>query len=309
MSAASTPSVSSGQTLYYDTVVMHFSHPTNDATGEGSSAANQPHHAEQTGSAPKRAEDEVRQKTPSLRSLPTEPDDQNKQGAGMKTDYGRNGNALARQASVRTTASTHTTSAFGNGAPLTGPNAEPNVDQSLVERGANAERSLSQKQKDRITKEERAFFQSKPTHSADIGATEKESKKFSKLLKTESTTEKVALDSALKTLSCLQSLHKTAIKREGKAEVSYAKALSAAQDAEGRFHEERGRATEMRARAEARCIQERARWEGKEGEVRAQQERLDSARETVKETELRIAECAREVERLRIVKATDEVCQ
>lgn len=119
----------------------------------------------------------------------------------------------------------------------------------------------------------------------------------------------MALDSALKTLAALQSLHKAAIKREAKADASYAGALSAAQKAESRFQEEKGRATEVRARVDARCSEERARWEGKEGEVLAQQERLDSARETVKEMETRIAECAREVERLRIVKATDEVCQ
>lgn len=135
----------------------------------------------------------------------------------------------------------------------------------------------------------------------------RESKKFSKLLKTDSTNEKVALDSALKNLSALQSLHKAAIKRESKVEATHARALSAAQKAESRFQEEKARTAEVRARAEARCIEERARWEGKEGELRAQQERLESARETVKETEARITECAREVERLRIVKATDEV--
>lgn len=119
----------------------------------------------------------------------------------------------------------------------------------------------------------------------------------------------MALDSALKNLSTLQGLHKAAIKRETKAEASHAKALFAAQKAEGRFQEEKARTTEVRARAQARCIEERARWEGKEGELRAQQERLDSARDTVNETESRIAECAREVERLRIVKAMDEVCR
>jgi len=124
---------------------------------------------------------------------------------------------------------------------------------------------------------------------------------------TESTNEKVALDSALRNLSALQSLHNAAIKRETKAEASYAKALSAAQKAESKFQEKKAQTAEIRARAEARCIEESARWEGKEGELRAQQERLDSARETVKEMETRIAECAREVERLRIVKATDEV--
>lgn len=135
----------------------------------------------------------------------------------------------------------------------------------------------------------------------------RESRKFSKLLKTESTNEKAALDSALKHLSTLQNLHKSAIKREAKAEASYDRALSTVQKAESRFQEEKARTAETRARAEARCIEERARWEGKEGELRAHQERLDSARETVRETEARISECAREVERLRIIKATDEV--
>ncbi|KAF8554607.1 hypothetical protein OG21DRAFT_1412180, partial [Imleria badia] len=224
--------------------------------------------------------------TPSLRSLPTEPDT-----SGMKTTEGR-GSTLGRKGSVWTTRSMHTTgttSAFANGAPLTGPNAEPDVDESLFARGAKAERVLSQKQKDRIEKEER-----------------KESKKFSKLLKTDSTNEKVALDSALKNLSALQGLHKAAIKRETKVEASYARALSGAQKAESRFQEEKARTAEVRARAEAHCIEERARWEGKEGELRAQQERLESAKEAVIDTEARISECAREVERLRIVKATDE---
>lgn len=119
----------------------------------------------------------------------------------------------------------------------------------------------------------------------------------------------MALDSALKSLSALQGLHKAAIQREARAGASHARALSAAQKAESRFQEEKARQTELRARAEARCAEERARWEGKTGEVLAQQERLDSARETVMEMEARIADCAREVERLRMIKATDEVCR
>ncbi|KAF9223750.1 hypothetical protein BS17DRAFT_831842 [Gyrodon lividus] len=237
------------------------------------------------------------QRSPSLRSLPTSSDGKDDRpvtgGAGT---YGGRGSTLGRKSSVRTARSTRTTgttsgaaSAFANGAALTGPNAEPEVDESIWFRGLNAERSLSQRQKDRIVKEER-----------------KESKKFSKLLKTESTSEKAALDSALKTLAALQNLHKAAIKRGEKAEASHTKALSAAQKAESRFHEEKARAAQGRARAEARCIEERARWEGKEGEARAQKERLESEREIVMEMEERVAESAREVERLRIVKATDE---
>lgn len=78
----------------------------------------------------------------------------------MKATEGRD-SALGRKGSVRTTRSTHTTrtaSAFANGAPLTGPDAEPDVDESLLARGAKAERVLSQKQKDRIAKEESGFF-------------------------------------------------------------------------------------------------------------------------------------------------------
>jgi hypothetical protein len=137
----------------------------------------------------------------------------------------------------------------------------------------------------------------------------KESKKFSKLLKTESSTEKAALEAALKTLAALQDLHKAAVKREAKAEAAHAKALCAAQKAESRFHEAKAQAAQEVARAEARCIGERARWEGKGGEVRAQEERLESEKEIVMNMEERMVECAREVERLRIMKGTDDVRQ
>ncbi|KAG1803125.1 uncharacterized protein BJ212DRAFT_1396697 [Suillus subaureus] len=58
--------------------------------------------------------------------------------------------------------------------------------------------------------------------------------------------------------------------------------------------------------ARARAEEEHARWEGKRAEVKAQEERLEAERETVREMEDRMAECAREVENLRILKATDE---
>lgn len=114
------------------------------------------------GSPSKGTDDEAGQKTPSLRSLPTEEfDGQEQQVPGMKRIFGGTSPPLGRKVSVRTTASMRTTtSAFANGAPLAGPNAEPDVDDSLHIRSANAERSLSQKQKDRITKEESASFKS-----------------------------------------------------------------------------------------------------------------------------------------------------
>jgi len=297
MPASPTISVSSGQTRYFDALDMQSTPHTDNGNGEGPrtssrpeasanlSEPNQPSDAEGTSSPSKHAG----QKTPSLRSLPVESENQEKHVSGMRTIFG---SSLARKESVRTNRSTHTTrtaSAFANGAPLTGPDAEPDVDETLFVRGEKAERSLTQKQKDRIAKQEK-----------------RESRKFGKLLKTDSSNEKVALDSALRNLSTLQGLHKEAIKRETRAEASHAKALSAAQKAESRFHEEKARMAEVRARAEARCIEERARWEGKQGELQAQQERLSSTRETVRETEIRITECAREVERLRVVKAMDE---
>ncbi|KAF8843742.1 hypothetical protein BDN67DRAFT_114733 [Paxillus ammoniavirescens] len=215
---------------------------------------------------------------------------------GGASTFGGGGNALGRKGSVRTTRSTRTTgttsgatTAFTNGAALTGPNAKPDVNESVWFRASLAERALSQRQKEKITKQER-----------------KESKKFSKLLKTESSTEKAALEAALKTLAALQDLHKAAVKREARAGAAHAKALCAAQKAESRFHEAKARTAQEVARAEARCIEERARWEGKGGEVRAQEERLESEKEIVMNMEERVAECAREVERLRIVKGTDD---
>jgi len=115
-------------------------------------------------------------------------------------------------------------------------------------------------------------------------------------LQTESKSEKDALDRALKSLAALQNLHKAACKREAKAETAHCKSLLSAQEAESTYHE-----------AKARAEEERARWEGKQGEVRAQEERLEAERDAVKKMEERMTECAREVERLRIIKATDEV--
>lgn len=130
------------------------------AASGNTTSTNQPSNTQGTGSPSKHTDDEAGQKTPSLRSLPIEPEGQENQLFGMRTIFGGTGGALGRRESVRTTRSTHTngtTSAFANGAPLTGPNAEPDVDESLFARGAKAERSLSQKQKDRIAKEESAF--------------------------------------------------------------------------------------------------------------------------------------------------------
>ncbi|KAH7913547.1 hypothetical protein BJ138DRAFT_1145980 [Hygrophoropsis aurantiaca] len=239
---------------------------------------------------------EVR-RTPSLHSLPESTHHGRTESAlTARGRDGFDGSMLSKKASVRSRGSVRTSgtasapaTAFMHGAALTGPNAEPDIDHSILDRGATAERSLSKKQKDRIVKDE-----------------EKDSKRISKLLKTEASAEKTVLGSALTVLASLQTLHKAAIKREVKAETSHAKALAAAQKAESKYHEEKARAAEERARAEARCAEERARWEGKEGEVRAQHERVDAERETVREMEERVAECAREVERLRIVKGTDE---
>jgi len=201
---------------------------------------------------------------------------------------------VRRKASVRTARSTRTTAttatgAFLNGSALTGPQSEPDLDNSIYWRKTSAERALSEKEKEKLLKEEK-----------------KEAKRLSKLMKLEATTEKTALDSALTTLASLQQLYKAAIKREAKAECAHARALADVQKAESKYHETKARAAEERARAEARVLEERAKLEGKQAEERAQEERIDSERQMVKSLEDRIVECAREVERLRIIKATDE---
>lgn len=121
---------------------------------------NQDNHTDGTSFPAKHADDEARQKTPSLRSLPTEPDGQEKQTPGIKAIFGGAGNTMARKGSVRTIRSTHTTGktrAFADGAPLMGSSVEPDIDESLFARSIKAEQSLSQKQKDRITIEESRF--------------------------------------------------------------------------------------------------------------------------------------------------------
>jgi hypothetical protein len=71
------------------------------------------------------------------------------------------GTSVARKGSTRTTKSTRSvteaTAAFQNGSALAGPNAEPEVDEDVIRRGAIAERSLSTQQKYKIQKEERKY--------------------------------------------------------------------------------------------------------------------------------------------------------
>ena len=71
------------------------------------------------------------------------------------------GTSFARKGSTRTAKSTRSvteaTAAFQNGSALAGPNAEPEVDEEVIRRGAVAERSLSTQQKYKIQKEERKY--------------------------------------------------------------------------------------------------------------------------------------------------------
>ncbi|KAG2356174.1 hypothetical protein BDR07DRAFT_1613247 [Suillus spraguei] len=224
-------------------------------------------------------------RTPLIQSLSTAcTEDIDEDAPLVGSASGGHSTPLGRKASMRTTRSNRTrsvaeaTAAFQSGAVLTGPDAEPDVDAAVVLRGVTAERSLSRKQKEKIVKDE-----------------QRESKCFSKLLKTESKLEKAALARSLKSLATLQDLHKAACKLEAKAGAAHSKSLLAAQKAESTFLEARARAEE-----------EHARWEGKKGEVEAQEERLEAEKETVREMEDRMAECAREIEKLRILKATDE---
>ncbi|KAI5983367.1 hypothetical protein EDD15DRAFT_2316147 [Pisolithus albus] len=229
---------------------------------------------------------EQARRTSSFHSLPEFTGDRDKDDEAL-AKFKSSGDGVGRKASVRTTRTTG--SAFIDGSALAGPNAEPDVDESIYERGASAERTLSKKEREKIYKEEM-----------------KESKKLSKLLKLESMTEKTALNAAISKLASLQDLHKDAVKREAKAESTHAKAVAAVQKSESKYHEAKAQAAEARAKAEVRVLEERAKLEGKQAEVKAQEERIESEKQTVRELEQRLAECAREVERLRIIKATDE---
>lgn len=229
---------------------------------------------------------EQARRTSSFHSLPEFTGDRDKDDEAL-AKFKSSGDGVGRKASVRTTRTTG--SAFIDGSALAGPNAEPDVDESIYERGASAERTLSKKEREKIYKEEM-----------------KESKKLSKLLKLESMTEKTALNAAISKLASLQDLHKDAVRREAKAESTHAKAVAAVQKSESKYHEAKAQAAEARAKAEVRVLEERAKLEGKQAEVKAQEERIESEKQTVRELEQRLAECAREVERLRIIKATDE---
>lgn len=231
-------------------------------------------------------------RTSSFHSLPefTGDKDRDDKPLAKSKSSGHSGDGIGRKASVRTARTTATTTtAFINGSALAGPNAEPGVDENIYQRGASAERILSKKEKEKIYKEEK-----------------RESKRLSRLLKLEAVAERTALNTAICTLASLQEQHKAAIKREAKAEAAHAKAFAAVQKSESKYHEARAQAAEARARAEAHVLEERAKLEGKEAEVKAQEERVESERQIIGEVEQRLAECAREVERLRIIKATDE---
>lgn len=75
---------------------------------------------------------------------------------------GERGTSVARKGSTRTAKSTRSvteaTAAFQNGSVLAGPNAEPEIDEDVIRRGAIAERSLSTQQKYKIQKEERKYL-------------------------------------------------------------------------------------------------------------------------------------------------------
>jgi len=196
MSVTPTPSEYSVQTRYYDEPEAHFLHIMDDSepvtkggnstshpragsselearTGSPSrvvplhsaghenpgNAAVQPSQMEEGGSPLKHADEEGENKTPSLHSLPTEPDGQEKYVSDLRASLGRTGSALGRKESTRTksTYATASTAAFVNGAPLSGPDAEPEVDDDVLARGAKAEQSLSHKQKQRIVKKESEF--------------------------------------------------------------------------------------------------------------------------------------------------------
>lgn len=105
-----------------------------------------------------------RSRSPSIQSLPVCTEDIDEDAPSAHSMEGGHTPPLGRKASVRTTRSHRTTrsvaeatAAFQSGSVLTGPNAEPDVDEDVVQRGVIAERSLSKKQKEKIIKDESAY--------------------------------------------------------------------------------------------------------------------------------------------------------
>ncbi|KAK0223287.1 hypothetical protein IW262DRAFT_1268641 [Armillaria fumosa] len=162
-------------------------------------------------------------------------------------------------------------SAFIGGAATTGPNAKAEPDESLHHRAASADALLSEKQLAKIQKIEA-----------------KDSKRLSKIIKTEGKVEKQALGVAIRELSELQTVQKAAIKRESQAHTAHARALAAVQKTEAAFHAAR------------------TKYETAQAQLQAETETLDSSRNNAREATEHVQEKSQEVDCLRTMFGVDE---
>lgn len=117
----------------------------------------------------------------------------------------------------------------------------------------------------------------------------KESKRLSKVIKSESKAEKQALATSVKELSELQAQQAQAIKREAKAHTAHTKALA------------------LHHKTESKYLQFKAEYEKNQLDMLNMEKALENERANARDITERTAEKAREVEKLRITRSTDEV--
>ncbi|KAL0953266.1 hypothetical protein HGRIS_004516 [Hohenbuehelia grisea] len=164
-----------------------------------------------------------------------------------------------------------TGSTFINGAGTVGPDATPEIDESIHLRVASADAALTPKQQSKILKGERD-----------------NSKRLNKIIKEEGKVEKQALTVAISELAGLQKVQKAAVKREKKCQSSHNKALSS-------FH-----------KFEASLLDMRTKFEAAQAVLNAEADALDTARNNARLTTERMQEKSQEIESLRTMLGVDQ---
>lgn len=113
---------------------------------------------------------------------------------------------------------------------------------------------------------------------------------MSKIIKSESKAEKAALTASIKELAELQKQQSSAVKREAKAHTAHSKALA------------------LHHKTETKYLKLKAEYEANKLNSENMEASLESERANARDVTDRTAEMAREVEKLRVTQATDEVC-
>ncbi|TFK99463.1 hypothetical protein BDV98DRAFT_470652, partial [Pterulicium gracile] len=162
-------------------------------------------------------------------------------------------------------------STFSYGAGTTGPSTSPQPHESLIARSNSAAAQLTPKQRSKISK-----------------ADSKQTKRLSKIIKTESRVEKEALAVAIKELEELQGLQRAAVKREAKFHTIHSDTLLNFQK-----HEEV-------------YLAARRRYEILQAQLRADADALESSRQGARDMTLSMQEKSREIEGLRMMLNVDE---